>query len=49
VPRENKPFGVTRARFSPSLIPANQEKFMQYYIHHNNQQLGPFTEAEVKA
>ena len=22
---------------------------MQYYIHHNNQQLGPFTEAEVKA
>ena len=22
---------------------------MQYYIHHNNQQIGPFTEAEVKA
>jgi hypothetical protein len=22
---------------------------MQYFIHHNNQQIGPFTEAEVKA
>jgi uncharacterized membrane protein len=27
----------------------NNGTYMQYFIHHNNQQIGPFTEAEVKA
>jgi len=40
---------VTSSLFSDSLGLENQENSMQYYIHHNNQQLGPFTEAEVKA
>jgi hypothetical protein len=44
-----KPFRVTGVPFSDSLCPAHREEFMQYFINRNNQQLGPFTEAEVKA
>jgi uncharacterized membrane protein len=49
LPQENIPFSVTRAHFSDSLWAANKENSMQIYIHRNNEQLGPFTEAEVRA
>jgi uncharacterized protein with PQ loop repeat len=47
--QEKNPFSVTRAIFSDSLWSSHTEELMQYYVTRNNQQLGPFTEAEVRA